>query len=114
MKSFQIFGIVFTFLCLGGSCLDGMAIENWQQMVGRDIRYLVPKPEDCQQRCASNPDCRTWTYKKTAGENNGVAGTASNCLNKANVERISTQNSDFVSGSKQCTFPAVSGIFVII
>ena len=118
MKSFQIFGIVFTFLCLGGSCLDGMAIENWQQMVGRDRRALVERPEECQQLCASNPDCLFWTYKsdviKPAGSTGGgvigVAGTDSNCLIKANRENM-TPNSDFVSGSKNCTFPALRGIF---
>ena len=84
-----------------------MAIENWQQMVGRDRRALVEKPEECQQLCASNPDCLFWTYKsdviKPAGSTGGgvigVAGTDSNCLNKANQENM-TPNSDFVSGSK--------------
>ena len=86
-----------------------MAIENWQQLVGADRRYLVPKAEDCQQKCLMNPDCLSWTYKKTAGENNGFAGTASNCLNKANqgMEKITIPNSDFVSGPKNCTFPAI-------
>ena len=87
--------------------MEGKAIENWQQLVGADIRYLVNKPEECQQKCAYNPNCLSWTYKKTAGEKNGVGGTASNCLNKANMEKIITPNSDFVSGTKHCTFPAV-------
>ena len=80
--------------------MEGKAIENWQQLVGADIRYLVNKPEECQQKCAYNPNCLSWTYKKTAGEKNGVGGTASNCLNKANLEKIITPNSDFVSGTK--------------
>ena len=95
-----------------------MAIENWQQMVGRDRRALVERPEECQQLCASNPDCLFWTYKsdviKPAGSTGGgvigVAGTDSNCLIKANRENM-TPNSDFVSGSKNCTFPALRGIF---
>ena len=83
--------------------------KAWQSLEGADIRYLVPKPEDCQKKCASNPNCLSWTYKKTAGNGNGVAGTASNCLNKANLEKM-TPNSDFVSGPKDCTFPAKSRI----
>ena len=33
-----------------------------------DIRYLVNTPEECQQKCAYNPNFLSWTYKKTAGE----------------------------------------------
>ena len=102
------------FLSKGNLCLKGKTIANWQQkMVAPDTRSNVNKPEDCQQKCASNPDCLSWTYKKTVrssggpGTCNGVAGTCSSCLNKANLEKITTPNSDFVSGTKHCTFPAV-------
>ena len=86
-----------------------MAIANWQQIVGLDRQSTVEKPEDCQELCASNSDCLFWTYKKTAGNGvNGVAGSCcDNCINKANLEKITTPNSDFVSGGKHCTFPAV-------
>ena len=74
------------------------AIEN-QQLVGADRRALVEKPEECQQICASSPDCLSWTYKigviAPAGAKNGkpgVAGTDSNCLNKAILVKIITPN----------------------
>jgi len=92
----------------GSPCQRGMAIANWHQMVGLDRRDTVEKPEDCQALCVSNPDCLFWTYKKTAGNGvNGVAGSCcDNCLIKANLEKL-TPNSDFISGCKHCTFPAV-------
>ena len=89
-----------------------MAIENWQKMVGLDRRSTMTfkKPEDCQQLCANTSSCLSWTFKKTAG--NGVNGVGGNdmdhCLLKANMEKM-TPNSDFVSGSKNCTFAGLQG-----
>ena len=106
-SSYEDSYVVFSQEKIDHLCLEGMAIENWQKMEGADKRYLVPKPEDCQKKCISNPDCCSWTFKKRARGNNGVAGTASNCLNKANQpfnKKSTTPNSDFVSGSKHCTF----------
>ena len=82
-----------------------LAADGW---LGADMRNLVGylKEKKCQQLCASNPDCLYWTFKKSVNNDvDGVAGTASNCLLKANVEKL-TPNSDFISGSKHCTFPA--------
>ena len=54
---------------------------------------------DCQQDCASNANCKFWSFRKP--EQRGNQGL---CFLKAKKENV-TKDANFTSGAKNCRLP---------